>query len=336
MSSIHYFQRYSQPENVATNNTLLLLSRLYHHSPNKFKLFLSELLDDKDLEAGIAFNQQVQSASSVPDASITQSSFKILIETKTHKFFNGSQLKSHLEAFNNEEYKLLLLLSPKKPDSSALTSFENEVNSHNVANKTNIRLISTTFHSIASNFRKVINPHEFELLEIIADYESYCYNDRLITNDENMMRVVTCGWTLEENLTYDIYYAKSEKGFSDHSYIGVYADKAVQAVGKIENIIDADLLDDGTLQIKQRSSKILPKHEQNIIQIIAEAQRNNGWDISKNHKFFCVDKFHETNFQKKTPYPLQGTKFFDLKELLELDKLPDTQQIADLLTTKEW
>jgi len=49
MSSIHYFQRYSQPENVATNNTLLLLSRLYHDSPNKFKGFLNDLLDDKIL-----------------------------------------------------------------------------------------------------------------------------------------------------------------------------------------------------------------------------------------------------------------------------------------------
>lgn len=31
MSKVHYYRRYSQPENVATNNTLLLLSRLYAH-----------------------------------------------------------------------------------------------------------------------------------------------------------------------------------------------------------------------------------------------------------------------------------------------------------------
>ena len=36
MSSVHYFQRYSQPENVVTNNTLLLLSQLYNYSPKKF------------------------------------------------------------------------------------------------------------------------------------------------------------------------------------------------------------------------------------------------------------------------------------------------------------
>lgn len=32
MSKVHYFRRYSQPEYVATNNTLLLLSRLYAHA----------------------------------------------------------------------------------------------------------------------------------------------------------------------------------------------------------------------------------------------------------------------------------------------------------------
>ncbi len=32
MSKVHYFRRYSQPENVATNNMLLLLSRLYAHA----------------------------------------------------------------------------------------------------------------------------------------------------------------------------------------------------------------------------------------------------------------------------------------------------------------
>jgi len=40
MSTIHYFQRYSQKENMVTNNTMLLFSRLYHHSTNQFNQFL--------------------------------------------------------------------------------------------------------------------------------------------------------------------------------------------------------------------------------------------------------------------------------------------------------
>lgn len=33
---IHYFQRYHEKENVATANTMLLSSRLYQHSSDKF------------------------------------------------------------------------------------------------------------------------------------------------------------------------------------------------------------------------------------------------------------------------------------------------------------
>ncbi len=46
MSSVHYFQRYSQLENFVTNNTLLLLSRLYNEPPFKFKMLLNEIAYD--------------------------------------------------------------------------------------------------------------------------------------------------------------------------------------------------------------------------------------------------------------------------------------------------
>lgn len=39
---IHYFQRYHKGEDVATANTMLLLSRLYAYSSNKFFQFLKE------------------------------------------------------------------------------------------------------------------------------------------------------------------------------------------------------------------------------------------------------------------------------------------------------
>lgn len=39
---IHYFQRYHKGEDVDTANTMLLLSRLYAYSPNKFFQFLKE------------------------------------------------------------------------------------------------------------------------------------------------------------------------------------------------------------------------------------------------------------------------------------------------------
>jgi hypothetical protein len=110
MAGIHYFQRFSQKENVATNNTLLLFSRLYHYSPLIFAKCLTEMLGDKDIEPGIMFTQQMWSENSVPDGIINQSAFKIVIETKLSHLFNLDQLQRHLSSFHNEERKILLLL----------------------------------------------------------------------------------------------------------------------------------------------------------------------------------------------------------------------------------
>lgn len=45
MSKIHYFQRYSQKENVVTNNTMLLFSRLYSNYPFRFECVVGSLLN---------------------------------------------------------------------------------------------------------------------------------------------------------------------------------------------------------------------------------------------------------------------------------------------------
>ena len=55
---IHYFQRYHTKENVSTANTMLLLSRLYQYSPDRFFLLLKQLCypDSADpFEPEIAF-----------------------------------------------------------------------------------------------------------------------------------------------------------------------------------------------------------------------------------------------------------------------------------------
>jgi hypothetical protein len=50
MSEVHYFPRYSQPENVVTNNTLLLLLRLREYSRYKFENFMEKLCGDEDVQ----------------------------------------------------------------------------------------------------------------------------------------------------------------------------------------------------------------------------------------------------------------------------------------------
>ena len=52
---IHYFQRYQAKENVATANTMLLLSRLYQYSSDKFFRLLRSLFFSDSFEPEIIF-----------------------------------------------------------------------------------------------------------------------------------------------------------------------------------------------------------------------------------------------------------------------------------------
>jgi len=102
---------------MVTNNTMLLFARLYNASPNRFQDFLSSLLSEEniDIQIGLAFKQQTKAArgSSIPDGSLSQPSFKLLIETKLYDNQDRTQLKKHLMGFErNQETQILLLINP--------------------------------------------------------------------------------------------------------------------------------------------------------------------------------------------------------------------------------
>ena len=98
---IHYFQRYHGKENVHTANALLLLSRLYSYSPDLFFTFLKTSILPENIDPEISFTLQESNQKpahppseteldkedySIPDAVISQPSFKITIETKLHDY----------------------------------------------------------------------------------------------------------------------------------------------------------------------------------------------------------------------------------------------------------
>ena len=117
MSEIHYFPRYSQAENFVTNNTLLLLLRLYQYNRFKFERFMEAVCGEQDIQlAGswLHFRQQQGTGKSVVDGFIAQDSIKIAVETKLGNAFDPAQLEKHLAVFGGEQHKLLVLLSPSQ------------------------------------------------------------------------------------------------------------------------------------------------------------------------------------------------------------------------------
>lgn len=73
------------------------------------------------------------------------------------------------------------------------------------------------------------------------------------------------------------------------------------------------------------------------IRLAMEDGESHGYDMRRSeNRYFFVEHFYETDFKKVTPRAPMGTRIFDLSAVLELDDLPGTEKIAELLKEKSW
>lgn len=334
---IHYFQRYHAKENVATANTMLLLSRLYQYSSDKFFRFLKSEVFSDSFEPEIVFTLQEKSVDSIPDATITQESFKIVVETKMSDWFYSDQLMRHLNSFKDEKYKVVITLAPELMAESKKRKFEKQLKEYNAGQKHHVIHINTTFENLANAIQEVIDDRDYDMQEVLDDYLNYCYNDGLITVSDSWkyMRMQLAGVTLNFNVSENIYYDSAERGFRAHDYLSLYKNKSVRAVGKICARILAIENDDG-IQYEVEFGELTDERKNKIRRSIEDGDEH-GYDLrTSKHRYFFVEKFYETDFKKVTPRAPMGTRIFDLSEILETDQLPETSDIADLLKSKTW
>jgi len=332
---IHYFQRYHEKENVATANTMLLLSRLYSYSSDKFFRFLKSEFFFDSFEPEIVFNLQEKSVDSIPDATITQESFKIVVETKMSDWFYSDQLMRHLNSFSDEKYKVMITLAPELMNPEKKKEFEEHLKEYNSTQAHPVMHVNTIFERIIDAIRDVIDDRDYEMQEVLDDYLNYCYKDRLIVVSDSWkrMRVQLAGTTFGFNVRENLYYDGIDRGFSAHDYIGLYKEKSVRAVGKIIAIITAVTTETG-IEYKAELGDLTDERKQQIKRAIEDG-KNYGYELDATRYFF-VDKFYETDFKKITPRAPMGSRVFDLSKVLETENMPGTAEIAELLSSKAW
>lgn len=331
---IHYFQRYHSKENVATANTMLLLSRLYSYSSDKFfRLLKSENFFNDAFEPELIFNLQEKSVDSIPDATISQESFKIVVETKMSDWFYSDQLIRHLNSFGDEKFKVLITLAPEKMEVNKKTDFDNRLQEYNSTQDYPIMHVNTTFERITEAIQNLISDRDYEMQEVLDDYLNYCYKDKLIVDSWKRMKMQLCGATFEFNVNENLYYNGIDRPFSAHDYIGLYKEKSVKAIGKIEAIITAIKTESG-LKYEAEFGKLTDSRKEQIDKAIVDG-KNYGYALT-NERYFFVEKFYETDFRKTSSGGSMGSRNFDLTQVLETEKLPDTKEIAELLKQKTW
>ena len=335
---IHYFQRYHTKENVATANTMLLLSRLYQYSSDKFYRFLKTEYFSDTFDPEIIFNLQEKSIDSVPDATITQESFKIVVETKMSDWFYSKQLVNHLKSFSDEKYKVIMTLAPELMAKDKKQSFDEYLKKYNEESKSQpIIHINTTFENMAKAIQEVIDDRDYEMQEVLEDYLNYCYKDGLITVSDSWkyMRMQLSGKTIDFNIKEGLYYEIAEHGFRAHDYLGLYTNKSVRAIGKVCARITAIESQNG-IKYHVESGDLTEERKQKIIRAIHNGD-SMGYNLrTVEHRYFFVEKFYETDFKKITPRAPMGSRIFDLMQILETDQIPETKEIAKLLSQKTW
>ena len=333
---IHYFQRYHEKENVATANTMLLLSRLYTYSPHKFFAFLKMQLAENDFEPELSFHIQEKSQNSVPDAMITQESFKVVVETKMSDWFYTDQLMRHLNAFDEEKQKVLITLAPQHMNEEKKNAFEKELKQYNQEKSAfPVRHVNTTFAELADAVRDVLDERDYEMQEVLADYLDYCREDGLIPDGWNYMRVQLAGATFDFNVQHGVYYDNSDRGFRANEILGLYTNKSVRAIGKIVSMITAVETEHG-VEYRTELGDLTEERKRIITEAMTDGD-SHGYDLRKTeHRYFFVDRFYDTDFRKSTPRAPMGSRVFDLSQVLETEKIPDMEELAASLRDKVW
>ena len=310
MSRVSYFQRFSQPENHATNNTLLVLRYFYQSSPFKLQRLLTSLLE-VDMSIGLSFEQQIQGEASVPDALISQEPLRIFVETKRYGKLDTVQIRNHCESIAKDgrhRGDVLIGLSKElvgEADRKAMLA---------EAAARGIIFVNITFSQIVEALKAQCADFERELLAIVEDYETYLTEEGLLDDRNRYLLIFPCGTSIAENAKFAIYYEpparRLKKGYR---YIGVYNKKTVAYVGVVQAIAVAAFAENGTVSFTEEMGRLTDEQKERVKATVTATPY---YELAANpHRYYLVDEFAPTSARKVSSGGIMGHRYLELSKL---------------------
>jgi hypothetical protein len=345
MSSVHYFPRYSQRENAVTNNVLLLLSRLYEYRPDLLQAVLGKFIENDSIQVGPTIRQQQRiKKGTVPDAEVYQPSFRLIVETKTGSSWLAEQLIRHLNAFNNEDTQVLLLLSEEDAPSHVIDAVKAKIKTLQTPSGVQINVKSVTFDGLIRSIREVIDDRDFEMNDILVDFEAYASEEGLLPTKEFTLRTVPGGISCKENLELNLYYERADRGFRSHAYFGIYTARAIRHIGKVTKLVIPIVKDGRVVSFKSETGNNtdhscyeLSDDEMTRIVVAVQQAKQHSWNVSEGCRFTFVEKFVPTDFRKTSSGAARNARYFSLRTIIDDFNLQLTiDQIALKLSEKTW
>ena len=305
MSEINYFQQYSQSENHTTNNTLLVLRHFYRESAQKLEDILSSLVDEEwDIDTpqiiGPSFTQQERLSQSIPDALIQQQSFKIFFEVKGRREqFDETQIENHISSIKDDPalLKILFALTPEQILSDQAKKLFGSASNENIIFK------AITFSKLLKVLRQSCEPHETELEEVLGDYEKYLDRNNLKERVGEIIYIVPVGTSIEENIKFRLYYEPVHRKLQSSSkFFGLYTNKCVRYVGRVNAVIAGGLNEEGQFKVDDvvpADYEPTAEELQRITDVINGCASYHP-SVREGHRFYLFDEFEETEFWKES------------------------------------
>lgn len=335
MSQFIYFQKYHGKENMHSSNVLYMLKKVYYYNPKIFYSFLAELLECEEGKDWIPqFKTQEKNKKGVTDFSIIQDSFKIVVEAKEkYNKFNYGQIEGHLSSLADFPCanKIFLALSPNQQRNNIFNEFSKKYS--------NIMIKAITYIDLYKKLLNNVRAQDYELREMIEEFREYCGVEKLIDDTDNTIMVRLAGRTMDFNVKPEnnVYYDKATNKYLGFRYLGLYNDKCVKYIGKIQKIVQA-YKEKGVINMEclYPAKKEIDEQTKIRVENAIKSQEALYDNAEIPHCYYLVDKFHFIeNFRKGTNYALYGKKKFYLTQF-GLEPGASVEEIAEKIKNKRW
>lgn len=335
MSSVTYFQRYSQKENVATNNTLLLLRYFHERAPGILQQALSTILNDEPLHVGLQFTQQVRGSDSIPDGSINQQAISIHIETKVSGHLDTEQLKRHIASIKSKSLKgaQIWLLGLNVPDNDPVSAEFSKALSEDSSLYAGVRFAYVSFKQLHNILENLCPDYDIEAQAILTDFLDYLEASHLVPRTGSI-KVFPTGGSLKVNVAHKLYFEPAQwQRATSYDFIGLYSQKCVRYIGRCNKNVVAWRDASGAVAFEAEPAKNEAEAIRTRISAAMEAADKVYPGMScEPHRYYLLPDLCETRLRKISKGGIMGPRVFFLS-----DRIPEwsddltTFQIAEML-----
>ncbi|PXF31403.1 hypothetical protein WH50_10010 [Pokkaliibacter plantistimulans] len=195
-----------------------------------------------------------------------------------------------------------------------------------------VKFKNITYEEVCSACDGLFQEYEYQMNELVSDYKEYCNDVGLFDQTRKMLRIVPCGESININKEYGIYFQPSDRGYSNHRFVGIYKHKKVQAIWELDSVFDVIFID-GRFEKKLVSGRDTNDYDGKIRSVINAAKTECGYDVRTGHRFFCGTP-KQTSFKKTSSFGIMGARILNLDNYI--DKIDNVDEVAESLKSATW